>query len=486
MLTFSSQTSRQRVSWTDNRSNQRTVMSLALLVAACSGGVQAQTPAQLSITNTPKATLGGYAQSNPLCGSSAGPDVDWSVSGFAGYTGSASAIFAPGGYSSASTIRAADFVAIRAVGERKRSPSSPLSVEALYPLSTLPFGSVTQATRGASSVGLIPGIVAGPQMQVADANIVTSASSIGALNLDQTEQSPVARTAQVKAATTSVALSGFSCASGSITGSESDSCTVKLTAPAPKGGKSVTLTSSYAAVTVPHTVTIAAKATSAKVTAKVSSVTSEHKVTMTASAGGVSKSVTLQLNAAVARLTIEPTSLTFGNVTMDTASTLPVTLASTGTAPVSIHSATLSGTGFTMSGAAFPVTLNPGLAVKVDVRFIPILARTAVGQLTIQSNSSTSAKAVIDLSGTGESVQHEVTLSWKAPGSSTGPLVVGYHIYRLTGNSYAYQLLSSSVTQEMYVDSTVQAGVTYDYYVKSVDSAGVESGPSNEVAATIP
>jgi fibronectin type 3 domain-containing protein len=126
------------------------------------------------------------------------------------------------------------------------------------------------------------------------------------------------------------------------------------------------------------------------------------------------------------------------------------------------------------------------LAIKVDVRFEPILARAAVGQLTIQSNSSTNAKAVIDLSGTGESVQHEVILSWKAPSSSTTPLVVGYHIYRLTGNSYAYQLLSALVTQETYVDSAVLAGITYDYYVTSVDSAGVESVPSNEAVATIP
>ena len=36
-----------------------------------------------------------------------------------------------------------------------------------------------------------------------------------------------------------------------------------------------------------------------------------------------------------------------------------MTLSSTGTAPVTINSAALSGTGFTMSGATFPVTLNP-------------------------------------------------------------------------------------------------------------------------------
>ena len=66
-----------------------------------------------------------------------------------------------------------------------------------------------------------------------------------------------------------------------------------------------------------------------------------------------------------------PTSLAFGNVTVNTASTLPVTLTSTGTAPVTINSATLSGTGFTMSGATFPVTLNPTQSVTLNVQFDP-------------------------------------------------------------------------------------------------------------------
>ncbi len=77
-------------------------------------------------------------------------------------------------------------------------------------------------------------------------------------------------------------------------------------------------------------------------------------------------------------------------------------------------------------------------------------------------------------------------LTWDAPTSSADP-VAGYHIYRSTGGSSAYQLLNSSLdTQTTYVDSNVQSGVTYDYVVKSVDSSGVESTASNEATATIP
>jgi hypothetical protein len=162
-----------------------------------------------------------------------------------------------------------------------------------------------------------------------------------------------------------------------------------------------------------------------------------------------------------------------------------VTLTSTGTAPVTINSATLSGTGFTMSGATFPVTLNPSLAITLDVKFDPATAGAVTGQLTIQSNSSTNGTVVISLTGTGESASHYVDLSWQAPGSSADP-VAGYHIYRSSGGS-AYQLLNSSLdTQTTYTDNNVTSGQSYDYIVKSVDSSGVESSASNQAAATIP
>jgi fibronectin type 3 domain-containing protein len=149
-----------------------------------------------------------------------------------------------------------------------------------------------------------------------------------------------------------------------------------------------------------------------------------------------------------------------------------------------IQSATLSGAGFTMSGATFPVTLNPGLALTLDVQFDPISTGAATGTLSIQSTSSTNGMAVVSLSGAG--IPHQVALSWNPPDSSTVP-ITSYNTYRLTAGSSAYQLLNSSVgPQTTYLDKTVQSGITYDYIVTSVDSTGVEGIPSNVVAATIP
>ena len=57
-----------------------------------------------------------------------------------------------------------------------------------------------------------------------------------------------------------------------------------------------------------------------------------------------------------------------------------------------------------MSGATFPVTLNPNQSVTLNVQFDPTAAGAATGQLTIQSNSSTNGTAVVSLSGTGTAV----------------------------------------------------------------------------------
>jgi Abnormal spindle-like microcephaly-assoc'd, ASPM-SPD-2-Hydin len=289
-----------------------------------------------------------------------------------------------------------------------------------------------------------------------------------------------------------VALSALSCATPSLTGAGNDACSVTLTTAAGSTGLSVSLGSGNAAVAVPATITVPANATSAAFTATVSAVTTAQAVTLTASAGGVSKTFAMQLNASqanVASLGISTANLAFGNVTVNTSSTLPVVLTSTGTAPVTINSATLNGTGFTMSGATFPVTLNPTLALTLDVSFDPQAAGAVSGQLTVDSNASTNSTATVGISGTGVSAggssSHQVTLNWDAPSSSSDP-VVGYDIYRATGGA-TYELLNSSTdTQTTYIDTNVQANATYVYYVTSVDSSGVQSSSSNMVTTSIP
>jgi hypothetical protein len=161
-------------------------------------------------------------------------------------------------------------------------------------------------------------------------------------------------------------------------------------------------------------------------------------------------------------------------------------LTSSGTAPVTINSAALQATGFSDSGATFPVTLNPNQSVTLQLQFDPTATGAATGMLTINSNSTTGGTTQVTLSGSGTAVQHEIDLTWNAPSSSPDP-VAGYNVYRSTNGGGAFTKLNSSpASQVAYTDTAVQSGTTYTYEVKSVDANGVESTPSNEINLTVP
>ncbi len=107
--------------------------------------------------------------------------------------------------------------------------------------------------------------------------------------------------------------------------------------------------------------------------------------------------------------------MNFGNTQVNVPSTQTVTLTSTGTAPVTISAAAASGAGFSVSGATFPVTLNPNQTATLQVQFDPSAAGPAAGQLTVTSDSTTGATTLVSLSGNGTvatspqlTVQHEL------------------------------------------------------------------------------
>jgi hypothetical protein len=185
------------------------------------------------------------------------------------------------------------------------------------------------------------------------------------------------------------------------------------------------------------------------------------------------------------RLTVSATSLQFNGVTINTSTTLILTLTSTGTTPVTVNSAAITGAGFTIIGGSFPVTLNPTQALTLQLQFSPTTAGTTTGQITINSNSATGSTTVVVLNGTSNAVIHEVDLSWDAPTSSPDP-IAGYNIYRSTDVGVVQLINSSIETLAAYVDSAVVSGTTYSYIVKSVGKDGVESVASNQITVTIP
>jgi Abnormal spindle-like microcephaly-assoc'd, ASPM-SPD-2-Hydin len=189
--------------------------------------------------------------------------------------------------------------------------------------------------------------------------------------------------------------------------------------------------------------------------------------------------------AANPQLTVSAASLSFGSVAVNTATTLTLTLTSSGTTPVTVNSGTITGTGFTLVGGGFPVTIDPTQTLVLQLQFKPTTAGALTGQLTISSNSTTGSTAAVALSGTGTTVSHEVDLSWNAPTSSPDP-ISGYNIYRSTGSGSFVRMNSSPDSSITYVDSAIVSGATYSYVLKSVDSSGVESVASNQLTLTIP
>jgi hypothetical protein len=280
-------------------------------------------------------------------------------------------------------------------------------------------------------------------------------------------------------------LSAISCANSSLTGAASTACTVTLSAAAPSGGAIVSLSSNDAAVAVPANVSVQAATTSAGFTAAASTVTTAQTATITAALGATTETFALQLSPVPIRtLSANATSVSFGGVVINSAATQAVTLSSTGNSTLTVSSATATGSGFSVSGATFPLALNSGQTATLNVQFDPGATGAVSGQLAISSNATTGAAISIGLSGTGE--PHEVALAWTAPASSSDP-VSGYHIYRAPVGSSSFQLLSATLdTQTAYTDSTGQSGGAYQYYVTSVDSSGKESVPSNTANATLP
>ena len=102
-------------------------------------------------------------------------------------------------------------------------------------------------------------------------------------------------------------------------------------------------------------------------------------------------------------LAVNPGNEVFGSVTVGTQSTQTVTLTNNTTSTVNISAATVSGTGFAMSGIAPPLSLNAAQSTTFTVTFAPQAAGSASGSVTITSNAPNPTLSMT-LSGTGASV----------------------------------------------------------------------------------
>lgn len=278
----------------------------------------------------------------------------------------------------------------------------------------------------------------------------------------------------------------LSCGSASMSAAGSDSCTVTVSVAASRG-LSVALSSNNSLVQVPASVTVGRGSTSAAFTANVAAFSGTQTVILTASAGGASTTFAIRLSSAgTPAISLESPTVAFGDVAVKTTATQSLVLTSSGSAPLTVQGASVTGSGFSVSGISFPVTLNPSQTAALQLQFDPSVAGAATGSVKITSNASNTPTATVGLSGTGTSSSYQVALAWTAPANSADP-VAGYKVFRSPSDSSSYQLLNTSVdSSTSYADSSVQSGSSYSYYVESVDASGVTSVPSGVFTVSIP
>ena len=185
---------------------------------------------------------------------------------------------------------------------------------------------------------------------------------------------------------------------------------------------------------------------------------------------------------AAGTLSVNPTSLNFGNVQVGASSSQSATLNAAG-ASVTVSSVSISNAAFSLSGLSFPFTISAGNSANFTVTFTPTATGLASGTVTFTSNASNSP-TVQSVSGTGTAPpQHSVDLTWDPSGS----VVVGYNVYRGTTSGGPYTKINSVLDgSTAYTDDTVQGGQTYYYVTTAVDSTGGESIYSNEAQAIVP
>jgi hypothetical protein len=210
-------------------------------------------------------------------------------------------------------------------------------------------------------------------------------------------------------------------------------------------------------------------------------------VAVSNSAGSAtSSSATLIVNPVATRLlSSNPSSLSFGNVSMGSSGNLTVTLTNSGNSSVTVSNVGIAGSGFAPSGVSTGQILAPG-TTTMSVAFTPAEAASVTGTVTITSNA-TNSPTTISLSGTGTQVAYSVGLSWSPSSSSS---IAGYNVYRSTtsgGESQTNPINGGTlIAGENYIDANVAAGTTYYYVVTTVGTDKVQSTDSTEVSALVP
>ena len=283
----------------------------------------------------------------------------------------------------------------------------------------------TVTNSGGSSVTISQATVTGPGFGLSGLNLplTLAAGQSTSFSVTFAPQSGGSSTGGISIAsnasnpTLPVALSGNGVTPGSLTASvsslsfgnvqvsNSQSLQETLTN---SGGSSVTISQAtvtgtgfgVSGLSLPLTLA-AGQATSFSVTfAPQSGGSSTGGISIASNASNPTLPVTLSGNGVTpGSLTASASSLSFGNVQVSNSQSLQETLTNSGGSSVTISQATVTGTGFGVSGLSLPLTLAAGQSTSFNVAFAPQASGAVTGYVAITSNASNSLG--VSLAGTG-------------------------------------------------------------------------------------
>ncbi len=200
------------------------------------------------------------------------------------------------------------------------------------------------------------------------------------------------------------------------------------------------------------------------------------------SAGSASGSISVSSNAPNSPMTIavtgtgtqpglesSPATISFGNVPVGTNGTATVSLSNTGTANVTISQAAATGTGFSISGLAAGLTIQPGQNASFTAQFSPRSTGNASGSISVFSNAPNSPMTI---SVTGAGTQ---------PGLGSSPSAVNFGSVVVGKNGSATVNLSNTGTASVTIS---QATVTGTGFAISGLAAGLTIQPGQNANFT--
>lgn len=194
-------------------------------------------------------------------------------------------------------------------------------------------------------------------------------------------------------ATTPLTLSSLTPATGPLSGGNS----ITLTGTGFTANTSVWIWANQAPVTKlvsanQLTVTVPAKSSSGAVDVVVIDSGIQYRL---------STSYTYSTTATVSQLSLSASNISFTSTAVGASATQALTLKSSGTASVTISAGSITGTAFSGTGAAFPLSLAPGQSATLQVKFSPAAAGTVSGKVSFTSNSAASSTSTVTLAGMG-------------------------------------------------------------------------------------